>query len=71
MSNKVDKDVPVPGTTRQRKYPFVDMEPGQSAFFKEKVGGRAYKAANAVGYRYERVYIARRENDGIRIWRKV
>jgi len=46
------------------------MEPGQSAFFEEKLGGKAYKAANAVGYRYNREYIARREDGGIRIWRK-
>jgi hypothetical protein len=46
------------------------MEPGQSAFFEEKIGGKAYKAANAVGQRYNRTYIARYENGGIRIWRK-
>jgi hypothetical protein len=46
------------------------MEPGQSAFFEEKIGGKAYKAANAVGQRYNRKYIGRKENGGIRIWRK-
>jgi len=66
----IEKNIPVPRSTRQRKYPFVDMEPGQSAFFEEKLGGKAYKAANAVGYRYNRKYIARREDGGIRIWRK-
>ena len=66
----IEKDIPLPRSTRQRKYPFVDMEPGQSAFFEEKLGGKAYKAANAVGQRYNRTYIARYENGGIRIWRK-
>ena len=66
----IEKDIPVPRSTRQRKYPFVDMEPGQSAFFEEKIGGKAYKAANAVGQRYNRKYIGRKENGGIRIWRK-
>ena len=66
----IEKDIPVPRSTRQRKYPFVDMEPGQSAFFEEKLGGKAYKAANAVGQRYNRKYIGRKENGGIRIWRK-
>jgi len=66
----IEKDIPLPRSTRQRKYPFVDMEPGQSAFFEEKIGGKAYKAANAVGQRYNRKYIGRKENGGIRIWRK-
>ena len=66
----IEKDIPLPRSTRQRKYPFVDMEPGQSAFFEEKLGGKAYKAANAVGQRYNRKYIGRKENGGIRIWRK-
>jgi len=66
----IEKDIPGPSPTRQRKYPFVDMEPGQSAFFEEKIGGKAYKAANAVGQRYNRKYIGRKENGGIRKWRK-
>jgi len=67
----IDKSIPVPSSTRARKYPFIEMEVGDSVLFEnETLGGKAYKAANAVGYRYEREYVARNENGGIRIWRK-
>jgi hypothetical protein len=66
----IENSIPLPESTRQRKYPFVDMEPGDSAYFEEKLGGKAYKAAKAVGDRYNREYIARKENGGIRVWRK-
>mgnify|MGYP003641973815 CR=1 FL=1 len=71
----IDSNIPVPLTGRQRKYPFAEMEIGQSVFFAgENIGGKAYKAAGQIGARYSRNYIGRTATqdgvDGLRIWRK-
>ena len=67
---KIDKDIPVPKSTRARKWPFLDMEIGDSVYFEdEEVNGKAYRAASSTGLRHERKYISRREDNGLRIWR--
>jgi len=67
---KIDKDIPVPETTRARKWPFIEMDIGDSVFFaEEQVNGKAYRAAMSVGRRQHRKYVARREDQGLRIWR--
>jgi hypothetical protein len=67
---KIDKDIPVPKSTRARKWPFIEMDIGDSVFFaEEQVNGKAYRAAMSVGRRQHRKYVARREDEGLRIWR--
>jgi hypothetical protein len=67
---KIDKDIPVPESTRARKWPFIEMDIGDSVFFaEEQVNGKAYRAAMSVGRRQHRKYVARREDEGLRIWR--
>jgi hypothetical protein len=67
----VEEEVPIPNTPRATKYPFATMDIGQSVFYPaQKINGKAYKAAMAMGGRRGWKFIARRENDGIRIWRK-
>ena len=67
---KIDKDIPVPKSTRARKWPFIEMDIGDSVFFaEEQVNGKAYRAAMSVGRRQHRKYVARREDQGLRIWR--
>ena len=67
----VEDEVPIPKTPRATKYPFATMDIGQSVVYPaQKISGKAYKAAMAMGGRRGWKFIARRENDGLRIWRK-
>jgi len=66
---KIETDIPVPVSTRSRKYPFLDMQVGESIWFDEQVNGRAYRSALSTGTRHNLKFIARKEDSGIRIWR--
>jgi len=67
---KIETDVPVPVSTRSRKYPFLDMAIGDSVVFEgEEVNGKAYRAAMSTGTRHEMRFVARREGEALRIWR--
>jgi hypothetical protein len=67
---EIEKDVPVPISNRARKYPFLDMAVGDSVFFAgEKVNGRAYRAAMSTGRRHDQKFVARKGDNGLRIWR--
>tara|TARA_R110000764_G_scaffold22994_1_gene56697 strand:- start:107 stop:319 length:213 start_codon:yes stop_codon:yes gene_type:complete len=66
----IQKNVPMPTSKRSRKYPFLDMAVGDSVFFDgEEVNGKAYRAAMSTGTRHDLRFVARRENNGLRIWR--
>jgi len=77
MTYIIEKGIPVPkveGRGRRGKYPFADMEPGDSVFFPgEVIKGKAYMAAMNHASGRDKRFVARRvrENDtaGIRIWR--
>jgi hypothetical protein len=46
------------------------MNINESVFFVgEDINGRAYRAAMTCGARHKKRFIARRESDGIRVWR--
>jgi hypothetical protein len=67
----VENEVPIPANRRATKYPFANMGIGQSVHFPgQSTNGKAYKAAMAMGGRRGWNFMARRENDGLRIWRK-
>jgi hypothetical protein len=70
---KIETDVPLPESSRARKYPFLEMDVGESVYFDgEEVNGRAYRAAMStgrVGVTIIWKYVARREDNGLRIWR--
>ena len=67
---KIETDVPLPESSRARKYPFLEMSVGESVYFEgEEVNGRAYRAAMSTGRRHNQKYVARREDNGLRIWR--
>ena len=66
----IETDVPVPASTRSRKYPFLDMAVGDSVVFdNQKVNGKAYRAAMSTGTRHGMRFVARREGEALRIWR--
>ena len=63
----VEKGVPVPG--EKKRYPYGVMDEGDS-FFVE--GGKLQVVCNAnyrAGKRLGRKFVARKEGDGVRVWR--
>jgi len=70
---KIEKDVPIhgggnAGNRNPEKYPFREMEVGDSFFIAENpkaVQSSAYVAGKRLGRRF----ITRREGDGVRVWR--
>lgn len=70
MEFTIDKNVPVPTEQRACKWPFTSMQVGDSVLFDgEKVNGKAYRSAMAMGARRKQKFVARREGNGLRIWR--
>lgn len=63
----VDKEVPVP-PHGNAKYPFGDMEVGDSFYAKMKRNTVA-SAASVHGKRSGMKFIVRNEGDGVRVWR--
>ena len=68
---KIEKDVPIPLRPRGKpsKYPWADMEPGDSFFvpgvLPAKISGSVGAARNRHGFRLT----MRAENGGTRVWR--
>ena len=63
----IDKDRPIPPTRRQTKYPFGEMEVGDSFFAENK---KAVSAAHVWASTHPGVKFATRtEGDGVRVWR--
>jgi hypothetical protein len=68
---QITKSIPLPRGDRSTKWPFGDMEVGESVFFEnETTNSRAYRAARACGERQNKKFISRREGNGLRIWRQ-
>lgn len=77
---QIEKGVPVPESTngksgrtgigRPRKYPFEDMEVGDSIFVEgQTMRGGAYKSARRYTQKTGVAFTAHLEKGGIRIWR--
>lgn len=71
---KIEKQVPVPKSYRQHKYPFADMEVGDSFFVPEDDGGnrvrdRVAPAANGYGKPRGWKFTTRTVEGGARCWR--
>lgn len=72
---KIEKGIPNPRPyrgfrTARSKYPFSEMDVGDSVFFEgQGNGGAAYAAAKKAGMRNGRKYSGYCMDGGIRIWR--
>ena len=69
---KIENDVPMPKTTRPTKYPFRDMNVGESVFFdNEPKGSQSNPAISAhmLSKRTDFKFATRKEGNGVRIWR--
>ena len=69
MSSVVEVEIGVPLPVMKRRYPYADMEIGDSFLV---VDGKLQLVCNynyRANKKYGRKYIARKEADGIRVWR--
>ena len=70
---KIDKNVPIPkktGVGCPSKYPFLDMEVGDSFYIEGKNEGKAARASAAsCTKRHGLRFSGRKEGSGHRIWR--
>ena len=70
---KIEKGIPFPrytknGRSTNRKYPWEEMEVGDSFFTEKKVGTMASAAGHA-GERLGMKFATKSENNGTRVWR--
>lgn len=66
----IEKDVPVPVGGTRRKYPFPDMEVGDSFFIADPLRVQSLRfAASYWGKRHGTQFSVRREGTGCRCWR--
>ena len=70
---KIEKDIPAPvGGPSNLKYPFHEMEVGDSIFFADEPQASQSKpviAARNFARTYGRKVVSRSEGTGVRIWR--
>ena len=65
----IEKNVPMPKTSRVSKYPFDKLEVGDSFLVAGGKKGTVAAAANAAAKRLERKFTVRVVEDGVRVWR--
>lgn len=64
---KIDKNIPIPNSVN--KYPFQDMEIGDS-FYVSSITTRKFSNYRDTKWtKYGKKFTAKKENDGVRIWR--
>ena len=71
---KIEKNIPIPESAGESKYPFKDMEVGDSVFVEGQTSqGAAMMSAKNIERRYGVKFSARKRTedgvDGVRIWR--
>ena len=74
---KVEKGVALPDRVEQSKYPFAEMEVGDSFLTgasdlqvdRDSVGSRAFAASWRYGRKHNMKFASRREGEFFRIWR--
>jgi len=69
MSIAIEKNVPPPEIKKRNSYPYKTMDVGDS-FFVEDTDIRTMCNNNyRAGKTHERKFVARREGNGVRVWR--
>lgn len=69
MTIEVDKNIPIPPEKKRNVYPYKVMNVGESFYIPE---GKLQIVCNAnyrSGKQLGRKFIARKENEGVRVWR--
>ena len=69
MSITIDNNVPLPPEKKRNVYPYKDMDVGDSFLIQDGkiqiVCNANYRASKATGMKF----IARRDGNGVRVWR--
>ena len=65
---KIEKDIQVPHR-RKNKYPWLEMEAGDSFFVEADHAEGARAATYYASKKYQRTFTCRKVDGGIRIWR--
>jgi len=69
MSIAIERNIPPPDIKKRNSYPYKSMDIGDSFFIPEvsirTVCNNNYRA----GKTHERKFVARREGNGVRVWR--
>ena len=67
---EIEKFVPIPdGYSKKKKYPFAEMEVGDSILFAEHEMKAARSCSHAFGVRHSMKFTTRLVDGGMRIWR--
>lgn len=69
---KIEKGVEAPAGTKRRKYPFQDMDIGDSFFIEDaspRHNHQIYAAASYAGSRHGKTFTVRTVEGGYRVWR--
>ena len=70
MTLKIDKGIPPPPERRRRnKYPFRDLDPGDSFFVPDTAAKTMGSSVSHARKRYGIRLVTRTENGGVRVWR--
>ena len=71
MTVKIDKGIPVPprGNNRSTKYPYQQLEIGDSFYVKGKTAAKFSASAYTQARKHGIKLTVRNEKDGVRVWR--
>jgi hypothetical protein len=72
IMTKIEKNIPMPSSAFRSKYPFADMQVGDSVFFDNEPMRSQSKpviSAHNFGTRNNMKFSARSEGNGVRVWR--
>lgn len=67
---KIDKDIPLPSDKWMKKYPFEDMEVGDSFLVRDQPRQHMSEHASRIGKKLGRRFMVRTVPEGVRVWRK-
>ena len=65
----IEKGIPVPTNGRRAKWPWKDMEIGDSFLIPDAKQKNVQPMASIAGSRLSRRFIARQADGGVRVWR--
>lgn len=66
---KIDKNVPLPKMQSHAKYPFMNMDIGESFFVNKDIVTEVRNAAHMIGKRKGLKFTVRKISEGYRCWR--
>ena len=69
MDIKIESNIPLPKSRTSRKYPYENMAVNDSFFVTDVTMPTLCNLNSRYGKRFNAKYVARKEGEGIRVWR--